>query len=89
MLLGGIRVVGVNSINLFVSRCLNLLPYRYNPVGAGSFIPLPSFIQNKKCTVNVENRDDQKCMIWSILTHLHWKAGKKHKSPYWVANSNN
>jgi len=36
-----------------------------------SFIELPEWILNKKATVNIVNRDDDKCFMWSILAHLH------------------
>src|SRR5690606_1379313 len=33
-----------------------------------SYIPLPDFIANKKCTINPKN-EDQKCFIWCIIEH--------------------
>src|SRR2546425_13213892 len=33
----------------------------YNSVGGSSYIPLPDFLDNKKCTINVKNIDDENC----------------------------
>ena len=43
---------------------------KYRPLHGSSFIETPKHIANKRCTINVRNRD-QKCFLWSILAHLH------------------
>ena len=46
----------------------------YNPVThyqAGSFIATPTNLRNKLCTINVENKGDNKCFLYSILAQLH------------------
>ena len=35
-----------------------------------SYIPLPDWVANKKCCINVKNTDD-KCFMWSLLSALH------------------
>ena len=35
------------------------------------FLPLPDNIITKKAVINIKNKDDQKCFIWSILRYLH------------------
>lgn len=37
---------------------------------AGSYIPLPLFIQKKKACVNVQNKDNE-CFKWAILSALN------------------
>ena len=54
---------------------------RYNPVGGGSYLPLPGFITKKNSTINVENRKDHLCLVWCILAHIHRRDGWKHKNP--------
>lgn len=41
----------------------------YNPIKAGSYIDLPSFLKNKKAVVNIKNNDDM-CFKWSVLAKL-------------------
>uniref|UniRef100_A0A2S2NB19 DNA-directed DNA polymerase n=1 Tax=Schizaphis graminum TaxID=13262 RepID=A0A2S2NB19_SCHGA len=40
--------------------------YKYTPMGASSYIPLPNFIENKKAVINPQNIDQQ-CFKWAIL----------------------
>ena len=53
----------------FVSMDINLI--RYNPLRASSFIKLLNKIHNKMACINVENIEDNKCFLWSILAHDH------------------
>ena len=39
-------------------------------MNSSSYIPLPDFMMQKKCILNLENKDD-KCFQWSILRYLH------------------
>ena len=48
---------------------LEICTSTYNPVGGSSYIPLPKFIENKKCVINVKNQDER-CFEYSILAHL-------------------
>lgn len=43
---------------------------KFNPLRAGSYIPLPKKIQNTKACINVKNNDEH-CFLWSILAHLY------------------
>lgn len=45
---------------------------KYVPFKHGSYIPLPTYIQNKKACVNVKNNDN-KCFKYAILSALHQK----------------
>jgi hypothetical protein len=48
---------------------------------AGSYIETPKILANKKAIVNIKNNDD-KCIIWALLTFLHYdkvKDGCKSK----------
>ena len=42
----------------------------YQPLLGNSYIKLPEFIVKKKAVLNIQNKDD-KCILWSILAHLH------------------
>ncbi len=42
---------------------------RHRPLSARSYIPLPSWIQNKKATINIKNNDD-KCFIYCLARVL-------------------
>jgi len=44
---------------------------RYRPLGAGSFCPTPTWINAKHAVVNVKNKNDNKCFVWSLLAHLY------------------
>ena len=35
------------------------------------YIPTPSFLAAKRCIVNVQNFNDSKCFLWSVLSALH------------------
>ena len=43
---------------------------KYNPISGSSYTPLPDFIKNKKCCINIKNTDN-KCFLWSILASIH------------------
>lgn len=43
----------------------------YNPKEGSSYIPTPSFIANKKATINVENRNDHECAKWAITSAIY------------------
>ena len=53
----GWAVIGVLNHDLHVNK--------YDPLAARSYIPLPSEIQNKKATINIQNSDD-KCFIYCL-----------------------
>ena len=41
----------------------------YQPMGFGSYMPLPKKLQNKKARINVQNRDNQ-CLRWALRAAL-------------------
>src|SRR5436190_6102844 len=45
--------------------------YRYKPLAASSYIPTPSKLIGKRALINIRNRSDNKCFLWSILAFLH------------------
>ena len=51
---------------------LEIHTYKFNPIKASSYIPLPDWIMRKKAIVSIRNKDN-KCFIWSILRYLHPK----------------
>lgn len=50
---------------------------KYRPLGGASYIPLPTFIENKKATINVQNSDN-KCFQYSILSKFI-KSSNPHR----------
>ena len=36
-----------------------------------SYQKLPDFVSNKKPIINIQNKKDNKCFVWSILRFLH------------------
>ena len=53
----------------------------YQPLLGNSYIKLPEYVKSKKAVLNIQN-DDDKCILWSILAHLHPIARENH--PYRV-----
>ena len=45
--------------------------YKYQPLGASSYIPTPHAIVNKHAIINIRNRSDHSCFEWSVLAALH------------------
>jgi hypothetical protein len=43
---------------------------KYEPLRGGSYLPLPTELNNKKCCINIKNEDD-KCLMYSVLYHIH------------------
>ena len=50
----------------------------FNPTKGSSYIDLPSWIQNKKAIINLQNKDD-KCFLWCILRYLHPKESHEER----------
>ena len=42
----------------------------YQPLLGNSYIKLPKYIMKKRAVLNIQN-DDDKCILWAILAHLH------------------
>ena len=47
--------------------CINA----YRPLQGSTFIPTPEWLKRKRCIINVENKTDRKCFIWSVLSSLY------------------
>lgn len=45
--------------------------YKYVPVTVGATIPLPKVISNKNCCINVQNRHNDKCVLYAIAASQH------------------
>ena len=45
---------------------------RWEPLNGSSYIPLDSYLANKKALINMQNQDD-KCFMWSVLRALYPK----------------
>jgi hypothetical protein len=43
---------------------------KYCPMRGGTFIKLPSKIQNRKCCLNIRNKDEH-CFLWSVIAALY------------------
>ena len=54
----------------------------YQPLMGNSHIKLPDYITKKKAVLNIMNEDD-KCILWEILAHLHPLPYTEH--PYRVS----
>ena len=64
---------------------------RYQPLRAGSYLPLPAAVRNKKAVINQKNMDDDDCLEWTFLIaeadpqpphhpeRISWYAAKKGK----------
>ena len=66
----GWAVIGVLNHDIHVNK--------YAPLEARSYIKLPDEIQNKKATVNVQNTDDDKCLIYCLGRALDPAPEKQH-----------
>ena len=47
------------------------------PLRGGSYVPLDAYLENKKCCINIQNKDD-KCLMYCVLYHLHKDEIKGH-----------
>ena len=57
---------------------LDLDIVEYHPLQASSYIPLPDEIANKKAVVNIRNKKDNKCLLWSVIAGTYMKNKKLH-----------
>lgn len=65
----------------FINISLNVTEYR--PCSGGTYLELPKSLMNKKKSIlNIKSNDD-KCVIWSIISALHpCKSNATHASSY-------
>ena len=50
-------------------------------LGASSYIPLPRFLEKKKCIINPQNKNDHKCFLWCVAIHDVLKENPKLYNP--------
>ena len=43
----------------------------YRPLQGSTYIETPEWLKNKNCVINVENKKDSKCFVWSVLAGLY------------------
>jgi hypothetical protein len=59
----GLVVDRVVSLDLYIGR--------YNQLEAGTYVPLPKEIRDKKAVVNVNNGESKDCFKWAVLAALY------------------
>ena len=52
---------------------LQLHTVEYVPISGSSYIDLPKYLKSKKANINLQNKDDNKNFMWSILRALNPK----------------
>ncbi len=52
-------------INLKISSA------EFDPIGGSSYIPTPKFLATKNALLNIQNFDDDRCFLYSVLAHSH------------------
>ena len=58
----------------FVWDCFHSLYYKFykiNPRCGGSYIESPDWIKNKKLTINLINKNDNKCIQYAVTVALN------------------
>ena len=58
------------------------------PLCGSTYIPTPTFLKNKHCLVNVQNRNDSKCFLWSVLSAIHRADHNPHCLSHYKAYAN-
>lgn len=48
-------------------------------LAAPSYIQTPATLSNKNAIGNVQNYEDEKCFLWSVLDGLHSPASNLHR----------
>ena len=59
----GGRLHGIDRVAIQCSKHL--------PITGSSYIPTPKFIERRKAILNVQNKDDDLCFLYSVLAHIH------------------
>ena len=50
---------------------LKLMMAKYVPLKGSQYINLPPKVKNSKAVINIQNNDDDKYFLWSVLAHLY------------------
>ena len=45
---------------------LDLHIYEFSPLHASSYIPLPEKLVRKQAVINIQNKKDDKCLLWNL-----------------------
>lgn len=56
---------------------MNVAVNKHKPMNGGQYVELDSYINNKKCCINIKN-EDEKCFMYCILYHLNKEAIGAH-----------
>ena len=59
----------------FAFESVNLLDYKLHRVRlkrGGSYIKFPKWLLHKGATINPKNKNDDKCLWWSIISALNY-----------------
>ena len=51
---------------------------KYAPLRGGSYIDLPQYFKDKRCIINVQNKDNR-CFLYSIECALNYDKIKSHR----------
>jgi len=65
-------------VSAIFRKLRTLVPFR--PAQGSSYIPTPRHIAAKTCVVNVQNRNDELCFLYSILAHIHRVESERNPS---------
>lgn len=70
-----------NGSGWVIENILSLSLYTaiWKPLSASSYVETPKWISVTKSVVNVQNREDNKCFLWSVLALLHAAKCNKEK----------
>ena len=71
------EIEGTGSAHKFASvKSMDVSISKYKPLKSGSYIALDDYLNNKKCLINIKN-DDDKCLMYCVLLHIHLDAIKR------------
>ena len=62
-------------MNRILNHSINI--YEYKPIKAHGYIKLPDWINNKKATINIQNKDD-KCFVYCLARRFDKNPEKHH-----------
>ena len=72
-ILEGIAKYNKGGSNFIFKQILSLEIHtvQYEPLGGSSYIPLLPEVANKKAVINLINKEDSKCFMWSVTRARH------------------
>ena len=66
------------KVHHVMSLSISFVPYR--PMQGSSYIPTPNELLRKQAVLNIQNLDDNYCILYLILAHIHPLARDDHPS---------